>query len=104
MPQGRAQSRRDVPIVAWHEVLETAPPQNNRPVGHGMIGRRPSCCPLTPMGADCGGAATDDLVPEVFRVERCAMFFKANHSNHRIGRAPGQTSPTLRGVSCLRPS
>jgi hypothetical protein len=76
MPQGRAQSRRDVPIVAWHEVLETAPPQNNRPVGHGMIGRRPSCCPLTPMGADCGGAATDDLVPEVFRVERCACFLR----------------------------
>jgi hypothetical protein len=44
---------RDGPIVAWHEVPGTAPPQKNRPVGHGMIGRRPGGCRLTPMGADC---------------------------------------------------
>jgi hypothetical protein len=33
VPEGRS-------IVAWHEVPGTAPPQKNRPVGHGMIGRR----------------------------------------------------------------
>jgi hypothetical protein len=37
-----AQSRRDGPIVAWHEVPGTAPPQKDRHVGHGMIGRRPN--------------------------------------------------------------
>jgi hypothetical protein len=31
-------SRRDGAIVAWHEVPGTAPPQQNRPVGYGMIG------------------------------------------------------------------
>src|SRR5580692_10918870 len=34
MPEGRTQSRRDGPIV-------NGPTQKNRPVGHGMIGRRP---------------------------------------------------------------
>jgi len=34
-------SRRDSTIVARHEVPGTAPPQKNRPVGHGMTGRRP---------------------------------------------------------------
>jgi hypothetical protein len=41
-PKGGTQSRRDGPIVAWHEVPGTAPPQKSRPVGHGMIGRRPN--------------------------------------------------------------
>jgi hypothetical protein len=36
-----AQSRRNVAIVARHEVPGTAQPQKSRPVGHGMIGRRP---------------------------------------------------------------
>jgi hypothetical protein len=31
------QSRRDGPIVAWHEVPGTAPPQKSRPVGYGLI-------------------------------------------------------------------
>jgi hypothetical protein len=35
-PEG-AQSRRDGPIVAWHEVPGTAPPQKSRPVGYGLI-------------------------------------------------------------------
>ena len=30
-------SRRDGAIVAWHEVLGTAPPQKSRPVGCGVI-------------------------------------------------------------------
>jgi hypothetical protein len=30
-------SRRDGAIVAWHEVPGKAPPQKNRPVGHGVI-------------------------------------------------------------------
>jgi Transposase IS200 like len=30
-------SRRDVAIVAWHEVPGTAPPQKSRPVGYGVI-------------------------------------------------------------------
>ena len=42
MPEGRAQSRRDGLIVAWHEVPGTAPPQKNRPVGRGMLGRGPN--------------------------------------------------------------
>jgi hypothetical protein len=43
-----AQSRRDRPIVAWHEVPGTAPPPIEPSVGHGMIGRRPS-----PGGISC---------------------------------------------------
>ena len=41
--KGRGRSRRDGPIVAWHEMPGTAPPQKNRPVGHGVIraGMRP---------------------------------------------------------------
>jgi hypothetical protein len=35
-------SRRDGLIVARHEVPGTAPARKNRPVGHGMIRRRPS--------------------------------------------------------------
>jgi hypothetical protein len=31
------QSRRDGPIVAWHEVPGTARPQKSRPVGYGLI-------------------------------------------------------------------
>jgi hypothetical protein len=34
----RLASRRDTPIVAWHEVPGKAPPQKSRPVGYGMIG------------------------------------------------------------------
>ena len=30
-------SRRDGAIVAWHEVPGTAPPQESRPVGYGVI-------------------------------------------------------------------
>jgi hypothetical protein len=30
-------SRRDRAIVAWHEVPGTSPPQESRPIGHGMI-------------------------------------------------------------------
>src|ERR1700676_2413153 len=30
-------SRRDRLIVAWHEVPGSAPPQNSRPVGYGVI-------------------------------------------------------------------
>ena len=30
-------SRRDGAIVAWHEVPGTAPPQECRPVGYGLI-------------------------------------------------------------------
>jgi|HubBroStandDraft_6_1064221.scaffolds.fasta_scaffold57900_4 hypothetical protein len=30
-------SRRDGAIVAWHEVLGTAPPQKSRPAGYGVI-------------------------------------------------------------------
>jgi hypothetical protein len=53
MPEGRStvpegRSDRSLARSAWN-----SPPQKNRPVGHGMIGRRPGCCPLTPMGADC---------------------------------------------------
>jgi hypothetical protein len=33
----REMSRRDGPIVAWHEVPGTAPPQRSRPVGYGLI-------------------------------------------------------------------
>ena len=29
--------RRDRLIVAWHEVSGSAPPQNSRPVGYGVI-------------------------------------------------------------------
>jgi hypothetical protein len=32
------QSRRDGPIVAWHEVPGAAPSQKSRPVGYGVIG------------------------------------------------------------------
>src|ERR1700735_5656278 len=56
----KAQSRREGPIVAWHEVPGTAPPQKNRPVGHGMIGRRPN-----PRGLSSKGRA---------------VFFKAGRS------------------------
>jgi hypothetical protein len=35
-PEG-AQSQRDGPIVAWHEVPGTAPPQKGRPVGYDLI-------------------------------------------------------------------
>jgi hypothetical protein len=67
-------SRRDGPIVAWHEVPGTAPTPKNRPVGHGMIGRRPN--------------------PEMFHVERCAVFLRsANHSNHRINAHTGAFRP-----------
>jgi hypothetical protein len=31
------QSRRDGPIVAWHEVPGTVPSQESRPVGYGVI-------------------------------------------------------------------
>jgi hypothetical protein len=75
-PKEGAQSRRDSPIVAWHEVPGTAPPQKNRPVGHGMIGRRPN----------------------PFRVKRCAVFFRKANSNHRIGA--NQTVPY--GTALLR--
>jgi hypothetical protein len=30
-------SRRDRLVVAWHEVPGSAPPQNSRPVGYGVI-------------------------------------------------------------------
>jgi hypothetical protein len=30
-------SRRDSPIVAWHEVTGTVPPQKSRPAGYGLI-------------------------------------------------------------------
>ena len=38
-PKGADQneSRRDGPIVAWHEVPGTKPSQKSRPVGYGMI-------------------------------------------------------------------
>jgi hypothetical protein len=37
-PEGLCpRSRRDDPIVAWHEVPGTAPPQKSRPVGYGLI-------------------------------------------------------------------
>jgi hypothetical protein len=35
-------SRRDNPIVAWHEVTGKRPSKKNRPVGYGMIGRSSS--------------------------------------------------------------
>jgi hypothetical protein len=81
MPEGRAQSRRDGPIVAWHEVPGTAPPPKNRPVGHGMIRRRPS-----PRGISR-------------RKVRRVFLRKANHSNHRIGAHTGanQTVPSGTG-------
>ena len=34
---GCSSSRRDGAIVAWHEVPGTAPPQESRPVGYGVI-------------------------------------------------------------------
>jgi ABC-type sugar transport system ATPase subunit len=34
---GQNASRRDGAIVAWHEVPGTAPPQQSRPVGYGVI-------------------------------------------------------------------
>ena len=34
----RQMSRRDIPIVAWHEVPGDNAPQTSRPVGYGMIG------------------------------------------------------------------
>jgi hypothetical protein len=36
-PKLTPQSRRDGPIVAWHEVPGTARPQKCRPVGYGLI-------------------------------------------------------------------
>jgi hypothetical protein len=53
MPEGRnsvpeGRSDRSLARSAWN-----SPTQKNRPVGHGMIGRRPGGSPLTPMGADC---------------------------------------------------
>jgi hypothetical protein len=49
MPGGRPMTRRlrvsvpeGRPIVAWHEMPGTAPPQKNRPVGHGMTGPGPN--------------------------------------------------------------
>jgi hypothetical protein len=42
MPEARPQSRRDGPIVAWHEVPWNSPTQRNRPVGYGMTMRRPT--------------------------------------------------------------
>jgi len=56
MPEGRGsvpegRSDRSLARSAWN-----SPTQRNRPVGHGMIGRRP--------------------IPEVFRVEWCVVFFR----------------------------
>jgi hypothetical protein len=77
----RAQSRRDGPIVAWHEVPGTGPPPKSRPVGHGMIGRRPN-----PRGVFCRKG-----VPFFFR--------KVKHSKHRIAAPTGanQTVPLRDG-------
>src|ERR1700729_347923 len=81
-PKEGAQSRRDGPIVAWHEVPGTAPSRKNRPVGHGMIGRRPN--------------------PRGIRVERCAFLRKPNHSNHRNGGHTGANQTVPYGTALLR--
>jgi hypothetical protein len=87
MPEGGAQSRRDGPIVARHEVPGTAQPQKNRRVGHGMIGCRPN-----PRG--------------ISRRKMGRVLRKANHSNHRIGAhqtVPYGTALLMRccpGTSC----
>jgi hypothetical protein len=83
MPEGRAQSRRDGPIVAWHEVPGTAPPKKNRPVGHGMIGRRPNRRGLLSKG-------------------RAVFLRKANHSNPRIGARTGANQTVPYGTALLR--
>src|SRR5271156_3864128 len=78
-----AQSRRDGPIVAWHEVPGKAPPQKNRPVGHGMIGA--------------------DLIQRYFASKGAPCFFrKANHSNHRIGAHTGANQTVPYGTALLR--
>jgi hypothetical protein len=83
--EGRAQSRRDGPIVAWHEVPGTAdPPQKNRPVGYGMIGRRANPRDLSSKG------------PAVF------LLRKANHSDRRIGPRASANQTVPYGTALLR--
>ena len=79
MPEGRGtvpegRSDRSLARSAWN-----SPTQKNRPVGHGMIGRRPNPRGISSKGAPC-------------------FLRKANHSNRRIGAHTGanQTYPTGR--------
>jgi hypothetical protein len=74
VPEGR--SDRSLARSAWN-----SPAPEERPVGHGMIGA--------------------DLIPEVFRVERCAVFLKANHSNHRIRAHTGANQVVPYGTALL---
>jgi hypothetical protein len=61
-----------------------APPQKNRPVGHGIIGRR-----RNPRG-----------IPRR-KVRRCFLR-KANQSNHRIGAHTGANQTVPYGTALLR--
>ena len=76
MPEGRGtvpegRSDRSLARSAWN-----SPTHKNRPVGHGMIGRRPNPRGISSKGAPC-------------------FLRKANHSNRRIGAHTGanQTVP-----------
>jgi hypothetical protein len=85
MPEGKgSQSKRDGPIVAWHEVPETAPPQKNRSVGH-----------------DNDLAQT--LSQRYFASKAAPCFLRrANHSNHRIGAHTGANQTVPYGTALLR--
>ena len=71
-------SRRDGAIVAWHEVLGTAPPQKSRPVGCGVIR---------------AGVPTDSMIGlTIFRGRRSS---DTNRSKRVLG-LPKETRRTLR--------
>jgi hypothetical protein len=53
MPEGRGSVPEGRSDRSLAQVPGTAPPQKNRPVGHGMIGRRPNPRSISPKGAPC---------------------------------------------------
>ena len=83
MPEGRGtvpegRSDRSLARSAWNR-----PTQKNRPVGHGMIGRRPNPRGISSKGAPC-------------------FLRKANHSNRRIGAHTGANQTVPYGTALLR--